>query len=264
MLTVSCPQCATKMRAPDEYVGKTAKCGSCGHKFVIDGEPAPVIELAPVEPPPRPSAPPPLAAEKQWHFAVDGVRKGPISFAQMSSLVAAGGVGPRTLVWCDGMDDWREAGQTALMNSATPPPLDGQAVPNGMVWVLSLLPLAFFPIVVLAIDDARITHHLIDNMFIVAILFLFVSAAIFTMDYVRMLRAGHDIPFWVWLLPVPVYLFMRASSLRQPPHYAYAWILGIALWMLSGLPMMYALPIIVIGIVILVVVAWATGTRGAV
>jgi hypothetical protein len=185
MLTVSCPECDRKMRAPEEYVGKTAKCGSCGHKFVIDGTPAPVVELAPVEPPPRPSAPPPFAAEKQWHFAVDGVRKGPISFAQMSSLVASGGVGPRTLVWCEGMDDWKEASQTALMNSATPPPLNGQYVPNGMVWVLSVLPLAFLPLVFLAISDARTVDRAIENMFVVVMLFLFISFAFFAMDYIR-------------------------------------------------------------------------------
>jgi hypothetical protein len=264
MLSVSCPQSDSKMRAPEEYAGKTAKCGSCGHKFVIDPAPAPAIELASVGPPPRPSAPPPLAADKQWHYAADGVRKGPVSFAEMSSLVASGSVKPRTLVWCEGMDDWKEASQTVLMNSAAPPPLLGQSVPNGMVWVLSVLPLACLPLVFLAIGEARTANAAIENMTFVVILFLFLSTVFFTMDYVRMRRAGHAIPLWVWLLPIPVYLFMRASSLRQPPHYAYAWILGIALWMLSGLPGMFALPIIVIAIVILVVVAWVTGVRGAV
>ncbi len=263
MLTVSCPQCDSKMRAPEEYVGKTAKCGGCGHKFVIDGQPAAAIELAPVEPPSRPSAPPPLAAEKQWHYAADGARKGPISFAEMSSLIATGRVKPKTLVWCEGMDEWKEAGQTVLMSPATPPPLLGQSVPNGMVWVLSVLPLAFLPLVFSAIADARTTERAFENMSIVVILFLFLSFAFFAMDYIRVRRAGHAIPLWVWLLPIPVYLFMRASSLRQAPHYAYLWILGIALWMLSGLPLMMALPIIVMGVVILVVAMWVSSIRAA-
>jgi S1-C subfamily serine protease len=36
MLSVSCPRCSYKMKAPDELAGKTAKCGKCGHKFVIE------------------------------------------------------------------------------------------------------------------------------------------------------------------------------------------------------------------------------------
>ncbi len=260
MLTVSCPQCDSKMQAPDEYLGKNAKCGSCGYQFVIDGESTAVIELAPIERPPRPAGPPPLGAEKEWYFTVDGVRKGPISFAEMSSLVAVGGVEPRTLVWCNGMDDWKEARQTVLMGSATPPPLNGGHVSNGMVWVLSVLPILFLPLVFMAIGDARTVEQAIDNMFIVLIVFFFPTVGFFAMDYVRMCRAGHDIPFWVWLVPIPAYLFMRASSLRQPPHYAYVWILGIALWMLSGFPVAMALPIIVIGVVIFVVAMWASST----
>jgi type II secretory pathway component PulM len=35
MFSVSCPQCSCKMKAPEGLVGRKAKCGKCGHKFLI-------------------------------------------------------------------------------------------------------------------------------------------------------------------------------------------------------------------------------------
>ncbi len=149
MLTVSCPRCDRKMQASDEYVGKTADCSSCGHKFVIEGTPTAAIELAPHPPASRASSPPPLPREKQWHYAVDGVRLGPAGASEMSSLIAAGRITPRTLVWSEGMGDWKEVRDTELLGSSTPPPLPGQSPPNGPAWVLALLPSVFLPVLFL-------------------------------------------------------------------------------------------------------------------
>jgi DNA-directed RNA polymerase subunit RPC12/RpoP len=59
MLTVSCPQCSNKMRAPDESAGKKAKCGKCGHKFLIEasqpsGEDLPLPNSPKTRPLPHP------------------------------------------------------------------------------------------------------------------------------------------------------------------------------------------------------------------
>jgi hypothetical protein len=35
MAEVSCPNCSQRLNAPPAAVGKTAKCASCGHRFVI-------------------------------------------------------------------------------------------------------------------------------------------------------------------------------------------------------------------------------------
>ena len=46
---------------------------------------------------------------QNWHFAVSGEQRGPISVEQMQQMLARGEVAPDTLVWCDGMSNWVEA-----------------------------------------------------------------------------------------------------------------------------------------------------------
>ncbi len=47
MVVVSCPHCSQKIKARDEFVGKKAKCASCGQTFLVD---APSIDQADFEP----------------------------------------------------------------------------------------------------------------------------------------------------------------------------------------------------------------------
>lgn len=42
-----------------------------------------------------------------WHYAIGAERKGPVTEAQLDGLVAQGEVRPDTLVWRDGMADWK-------------------------------------------------------------------------------------------------------------------------------------------------------------
>jgi len=70
-------------------------------------------------------------AEKNWYYAVNNERMGPIGEADLAPLLANGIIGPQTLVWCEGMSDWAPAGSTlpeALRNAsktseASVPPL---------------------------------------------------------------------------------------------------------------------------------------------
>jgi DNA-directed RNA polymerase subunit M/transcription elongation factor TFIIS len=55
MLSISCPQCSSKMKAPDELAGKKAKCGKCGFTFVIEAAPRRESEPEHAQPPPIPS-----------------------------------------------------------------------------------------------------------------------------------------------------------------------------------------------------------------
>ncbi|MEP1742186.1 MAG: SPFH domain-containing protein [Kangiellaceae bacterium] len=78
---------------------------------------------------PNVSAPPPLPQEKQFHVAVNGESKGPMSIAQMQSLVKDGSVNRDSLVWTDGMANWSKASEVAETKglfSAVPPPLPPQ------------------------------------------------------------------------------------------------------------------------------------------
>lgn len=46
-----------------------------------------------------------------WHYERDGGRIGPLSEAEVYEEIAGGNIGPETLVWHEGMDEWEEAQQ---------------------------------------------------------------------------------------------------------------------------------------------------------
>lgn len=70
----------------------------------------------------EPAPAPPTA----WHFAEEGKAQGPYSREQLSAAIAAGRVGPLTLVWSAGMAGWAPASQVPALASllaVAPPPL---------------------------------------------------------------------------------------------------------------------------------------------
>ncbi|MDN4163398.1 SPFH domain-containing protein [Nocardioides sp. SOB72] len=75
------------------------------------------------------AGPPPLPGG-QWYVAVDGQQAGPFALGALPAKVAAGQLGPDSLVWRDGMAAWQPAGEVgdlAQLFAATPPPLPPQA-----------------------------------------------------------------------------------------------------------------------------------------
>ncbi len=76
------------------------------------------------------ATPPPLPGERAFHVALDGQARGPFAIDELKRLAADGRLHATTLVWSDGMSDWRPAGEVAALQSllgpATPPPLPGQ------------------------------------------------------------------------------------------------------------------------------------------
>ena len=72
------------------------------------------------------AAPPPLPADKTFHVDVGGKAQGPFGDADLKAMVADGRLRRETLVWSQGMDDWRPAGQVSELAAhlaAVPPPL---------------------------------------------------------------------------------------------------------------------------------------------
>ncbi|MDH3664806.1 MAG: SPFH domain-containing protein, partial [Alphaproteobacteria bacterium] len=63
------------------------------------------------------AAPPPLPADKVFHVDVGGKAAGPFGSEQLTAMVADGTLRRDTLVWSQGMDDWRPAGQVAELAS---------------------------------------------------------------------------------------------------------------------------------------------------
>lgn len=73
-----------------------------------------------------PPPPPPPPQETQWHLAENGQTKGPFPTAQLQQMVAQGGFTRDTLVWTQGQDGWKKAGEVGalqpLFASMPPPP----------------------------------------------------------------------------------------------------------------------------------------------
>ncbi len=63
---------------------------------------------------------------KQWYYGENGQRLGPISEADLGSLIAAGRIGPATLLWHEGMAQWKPLGQVSAEGGlAILPPSSG-------------------------------------------------------------------------------------------------------------------------------------------
>ena len=73
-----------------------------------------------------PQTPPPLPEPLTFHVARDQQAAGPFTLAEIRRQVEAGEIGPNTLVWKPGADEWQTAESApeiqAMLNS-TPPPL---------------------------------------------------------------------------------------------------------------------------------------------
>lgn len=86
---------------------------------------APQAAPAAVTPPP----PPPPPVEKVWHIAENGAAQGPYGRGHLGRMVGDGSVTRDTLVWSQGMDGWKPAGEVAelaqLFTVAPPPPPPG-------------------------------------------------------------------------------------------------------------------------------------------
>ncbi|MGL4279787.1 MAG: SPFH domain-containing protein, partial [Albidovulum sp.] len=79
-------------------------------------------EAAAAAPPP----PPPPPVEKVWHIAKEGAAEGPYGRGHLGRFVADGSLTRDTLVWAQGMDGWKPAGEVAelaqLFTVMPPPP----------------------------------------------------------------------------------------------------------------------------------------------
>lgn len=56
-----------------------------------------------------------------WYYGTNGQQHGPVEEAELKAMIAAGSVGPHTLVWRDGMADW--------LPLVAVPELGGQPIP---------------------------------------------------------------------------------------------------------------------------------------
>ncbi len=73
------------------------------------------------------STPPPLPHLMQYHVALDGEANGPFSLNEVRARILNGEVNTDTLVWANGMAEWKPAGEVATLSDQfkpdLPPPL---------------------------------------------------------------------------------------------------------------------------------------------
>ena len=100
-------------------------------------------------------------SETIWYYARDNKEQGPIGEAQLVALVSEGVIGPKTLVWTDGMADWQDAGAVlpghlrpaewgGTVSTAPPPPprqtqmpTTAQPAPGGYTYAATAHPTDF-------------------------------------------------------------------------------------------------------------------------
>lgn len=70
---------------------------------------------------------------REWHYAIDGERAGPVEPAELRALAAAGRLGPDDLVWKPGLAEWVAARSVRGLFAPGPPPLPvaAAAAPRG-------------------------------------------------------------------------------------------------------------------------------------
>lgn len=148
-----CSNCKAKYQIADEKVsGRTLRmtCRQCKQEIVIRGDAparASIAAHAQTSQPLAPlSAPSPLAADFQrqvgtgmrpslptqapvfdaWHVAINEVPVGPMRRDDVARRIASGAVGPDSLAWREGLDDWLPVRQipelAALLGTSMPAP----------------------------------------------------------------------------------------------------------------------------------------------
>ncbi|MCL4217677.1 MAG: DUF4339 domain-containing protein [Candidatus Hydrogenedentes bacterium] len=80
----------------------------------------------------------------EWYYVQDGDREGPVSDDVLREMVRSNQLAPATLVWREGMPEWREAAAALSGTESTPPPphrfaSDARPVSTAIFGVLSII-----------------------------------------------------------------------------------------------------------------------------
>lgn len=78
-----------------------------------------------------------MAAMIAWYYAKDGRQNGPVSLEELIRLRATGTITSQDLVWREGMDGWKPAGEVTELDpppASPPPPPLGSQPSSGAEW----------------------------------------------------------------------------------------------------------------------------------
>ena len=161
-----------------------------------------------------------------WFYAAGGMKIGPINQSEIVALLRDGTIRRDTVVWHDGMFDWKPACETELWENivrGSPPPLPPSIVDNRLAWMIAAVPVmgAFVIRSVTESSSAPPSFYLIFAGY-------FATYSLLSLrDANQIEKSGHSLKnirlaMWFWF--VPVYLYKRAKVLGQSPNYLWCWI----------------------------------------
>lgn len=213
-------------------------CPKCGYMMSAFDKECPRCQAQTTKPLSRTAPPPIHGGQVQsasqvlgfggWYYVSGGKRIGPVEEAEFAFLYQQHKVDTDTLVWRDGAVDWLPLNQTDLVRLLPPdkrvPAVTGQGVNNTIVWIL-----AFAPFLGLVLQGflAGFTQSDVQNFWCATLaLNLVLSFA----DDKTLEAAGHDTKkMGVSAFLIPVYLFKRATFLKQGNSYAWVWVICFVL-----------------------------------
>jgi uncharacterized RDD family membrane protein YckC len=93
-----------------------------------------------------------------WYYVKDGARQGPVEEEEFNKLVGQGEVRGETLVWCEGMSEWRPYSAVAPAAPPTPEPAPPvvEARPEPQVAAEPVLQAVAAPVVAMAAAPAEV------------------------------------------------------------------------------------------------------------
>lgn len=167
------------------------------------------------------------ATADSWFYSQGGQRQGPVPAEQLRELRNARLIDGDTLVWRKGLTDWLPLRTTEIDASSgdTPPPIAAAHISNDLMWIVAIAPVPFAFINAFLVGIALAAGD--DSGFFPVLGVVIQSIAMLALclvDRFRLKRAGYA-SGWLTLFAVicsPIYMFLRASHLRQTPSYGFA------------------------------------------
>ena len=168
--------------------------------------------------------------DDSWFYTQGGQRLGPVTADKLRELLAAQSIDGETPIWRKGLGDWQPLRMTEIdtVLKDAPPPVAASHVNNLLVWTLAFMPIAYVFVDAL-IYGYRVNHPEADQTFLNSLSWMIpfaINGGLCFGDERQLALAGHNTKN-LQILAVflaPVYLFVRAKRVKQPPTYGYVWI----------------------------------------
>ena len=166
---------------------------------------------------------PSIAPDENWYYEIAERQFGPLSTSKMVDFINKRIISASTLIKPES-GDWTTAINSKLSAHLERLALAGPSkdINNTFVWLLAATPIVGAIIeIILGVGT--------NNQFMVFVGYFIAYSILCTLDIKSLNSDGHQGPNIAWLLLVPVYLWQRASLLKQAPQYFWVWIVAFIL-----------------------------------